>query len=243
MNKIYNNIINKYKKDIIRITPKYNDVSIQTDDINEIETSIDNNIYYENMPLIIGVTGKKFNGKDTLGNYLSKYGYKKMAFADPLKEVLRNIFHFDNEQLYGEDKERLDAYWNVSPRSTMQFIGTDLFRHQIKKILPNIKYNIWTEVMKRKIFELWKINPKQKIVLTDLRFPDEIKLIKELNGIIIRVKRNIDKSDNEFVVVHESETYIDIFEVDYDFDNNDTMDKLYKQFDDLFLFETQIQDT
>jgi len=94
-----------------------------------------------------------------------------------------------------------------------------------------------------KIYELLKINPKQKIVLTDLRFPDEIKLIKELNGIIIRVKRNIDKSDNEFVVVHESETYIDIFEVDYDFDNNDTMDKLYKQFDDLFLFETQIQDT
>ena len=235
MNKIYNNIVNKYKKDIIRITPKYNDVSTQTDDINEIETSINNDIYYEKMPLIIGITGKKFNGKDTLGNYLSRYGYKKMAFADPLKEVLRNIFHFDDEQLYGEDKERLDAYWNVSPRSTMQFIGTDLFRHQINKILPNIKYNIWTEVMKRKIVELWKINPKQKIVLTDLRFPDEIKLIKELNGIIIRVKRNIDKADNEFIVVHESETYIDIFEVDYDFDNNGTKDELYKQFDNLFL--------
>lgn len=210
-----------------------NDVAIQTDEKN-IEVSKDVEISYDNLPLIIGITGKKFNGKDTLGNYLSKYGYKRMAFADPLKEVLRTVFHFNDEQLYGEDKEKPDEYWKIAPRTVMQFVGTDLFRHQINKILPNIGNNIWIEVIKRQIIEIWKTNPKQKIVMTDLRFPNEINLIKELNGTIIRVKRNIDKNDNDFVVVHESETYIDTLTVDYDFENNSSKPDLFKKFDDLY---------
>ena len=185
------------------------------------------------MPLIIGVTGKKFNGKDTLGKYLFKYGYKRLAFADPLKDVLRDVFHFNDEQLYGEDKEKIDPYWKVSPRTIMQFVGTDLFRHQMKKVLPDVGNNIWIEVIKRQILEMWKTNPDQKIVLTDLRFPNEIALIKEFGGIIIRVKRNIDKNDNDFIVVHESETYIDTLNVDYDFDNNGTKDELFRKFDDI----------
>jgi len=214
---------------------------LQTDEIlkdevqiNDIQTELSEEVSYNNLPIIIGITGKKFNGKDTLGNYLSKYGYKRLAFADPLKEVLRTVFHFNDEQLYGEDKEKPDPYWKIPPRSIMQFVGTDLFRHQISKILPNIGNNIWIEVVKRQIVELWKTNPKQKIVLTDLRFPNEINLIKELNGTIIRVKRNIDKNDNDFVVVHESETYIDKLDVEHDFENNGTKAELFKKFDDLY---------
>lgn len=216
MNKLYSNILSGYK----------DTKNIQINLLNES---------FDKMPLIIGITGKKFNGKDTLGKYLSKYGYKRLAFADPLKKVLNVIFQFNDDQLYGNDKETPDPYWKVSPRSVMQFVGTDLFRHQIKKILPNIGDNIWIEVVKRQILEIWKINPKQKIVLTDLRFPNEINLIKELNGVIIRVKRNIDKSDEEFIVVHESETYIDKLTVDYDFDNNGTKNDLFAQFDKIFI--------
>jgi len=44
---------------------------------------------------IIGITGYKRHGKDTLGDYLVKYhGYTKIAFADALKEACRNIFDF-----------------------------------------------------------------------------------------------------------------------------------------------------
>jgi hypothetical protein len=216
MNKIYSNILCGYK------------------DTKNIQINLLNDSY-DNMPLIIGITGKKFNGKDTLGKYLSKYGYRRLAFAEPLKQVLKIIFQFNDEQLYGNDKEIPDTYWKVSPRSIMQFVGTDLFRHQIKKILPDIDDNIWIEVVKRQILDIWKKNPKQKIVLTDLRFPNEINLIKELNGVIIRVKRNIDKSEEEFIVIHESETYIDKLNVDYDFDNNKTKNDLFEQFDKIFI--------
>ena len=194
-----------------------------------------NKINEQKLPIIVGITGKKFNGKDTLGNHLvSKYGYIRIAFADPLKEVLKTVFNFNDAQLYGESKETIDEYWKVTPRTVMQYVGTDMFRNQMGKIIPNIGTNIWIEVIKRKILDIWKTNPTQKIVLTDLRFPNEINLIKELGGIIIRVKRNIDKSEDEFVVIHESETYIDMFDVDYDFENNQSKDMLYEKFDKIF---------
>jgi hypothetical protein len=268
MNRYYNSSVFNLMK-YVNLNPK-KDVSIQTEDMvsQNLDTLTDNclqisldeslNILYENknneemvvpttddnpynMPRIIGITGKKFNGKDTLGIYLSKYGYQRMAFADPLKEVIKNIFNFNDAQLYGEDKERIDENWKISPRSAMQFIGTDLFRHQMNKLMPDIGNEIWIKVIKRQIEDIWKQNPNQKIVLTDLRFPNEINLIKELNGIIIRVKRKIDDTyssiDNDFIVVHESETYIDVLEVDYDFDNNKTKTDLYKQFDNLYIIE------
>ena len=61
---------------------------------------------------IIGITGKKFNGKDTGAIYLiNNYGYERLAFADALKEACKCIFGFTNEQLYGNKKEDIDEYW------------------------------------------------------------------------------------------------------------------------------------
>jgi hypothetical protein len=232
MNKYYNPSIynlTKYLKEKKDVSIQTEDTSIQTKDASNLDE-------YNNMPRIIGVTGKKFNGKDTLGNYLSKYNYKRMAFADPLKQVIKNIFDFNDEQLYGENKEKIDDFWKISPRSAMQFIGTDLFRHQMNKLIPEIGDEIWIKVVKRQIENIWKNNPNQKIVITDVRFPNECNLIRELGGIIIRVKRKIEDihTDSDFIIVHESETYINALKVDYDFDNNKTKIDLYKQFDDLY---------
>lgn len=231
--------MNKYIKQLrLNVLNRHKNVeqTEQNEQIEQIEQTTKQNEQIEQneqkLPIIVGITGKKFNGKDTLGNHLvSKYNYVRIAFADPLKEVIKTVFNFNDEQLYGESKEIIDEYWKVAPRTVMQYVGTDMFRNQIGKILPDIGTNIWIEVIKRKILDIWKTNPNQRIVLTDLRFPNEINLIKELNGIIIRVKRNIEKSEDEFVVIHESETYIDMFKVDYDFENNQSRDKLYEQFD------------
>ena len=116
MNKYYNPSIynlTKYLKEKKDVSIQTEDISIQTKDASNLDE-------YNNMPRIIGVTGKKFNGKDTLGNYLSKYNYKRMAFADPLKEVIKNVFNFNDAQLYGEDKERIDEYPDSSKEEQKQ---------------------------------------------------------------------------------------------------------------------------
>ena len=74
--------------------------------------------------MIIGITGKKHNGKDTVGDYYEKLGFVKLSFAQPLKQVCKCIFDFDNDQLYGDKKEQIDEYWKVKPRTIFQYVGT-----------------------------------------------------------------------------------------------------------------------
>lgn len=174
---------------------------------------------------VIGVTGRKGNGKDTLGNYLVlNHGYKRIAFADALKDACRCIFGFTEEQLYGNLKETIDDFWQTSPRKVLQFVGTDLFRDHLMEIMPWINQNIWVEVVKKKILDEWKNNPEARFVITDVRFPNEIDLVNQLNGLTVRVSRpsiNIDTDP------HPSEIQIETLPVKHDIFNDGTKDELF----------------
>jgi hypothetical protein len=181
---------------------------------------------------IIGITGKKFSGKDTTGEYLiDKYNYKRFAFADVIKDICKTIFGFDDEQLHGNKKETVDEYWDTTPRELLQFIGTDLFRNQIGTVLPKIGENIWVEVLKKKIIDRLKNNPDEKIVVTDVRFQNELQMIKDLGGCIVRINRTseINISNENSSNVHISESFIDDFAVDYDILNNGSLEDLHEK--------------
>ncbi|ATZ80931.1 monophosphate kinase [Bodo saltans virus] len=145
----------------------------------------------DKLPKIIGITGRKFTGKDTLGNYLvDTYGYTRLAYADALKDAVKAIFDFDDEQLYGNKKEDIDEYWGITPRQVLQFVGTDLFRNHICELLPTMGKDIWINVIKRKISNMTKRNQDAKFVITDIRFPNELQAIKDLYGTTIKIQRN-----------------------------------------------------
>ena len=56
--------------------------------------------------MIIGLSGKKGSGKDTIAEYLCvQYGFINYGFGDPIKEIGRIMFDFTDEQLYGNKKE------------------------------------------------------------------------------------------------------------------------------------------
>lgn len=178
----------------------------------------------ENITLI-GLTGKKGSGKDTLGNYMvSHYGFNRIAFADPIKIICKELFGFNEDQLNGNLKEKIDEYWNVTPRFTFQKLG-DIMRDNGKKLVPELDNNIFVECIKKKIIDLRQNNPNIKIVVTDVRFENELKLIKDLGGIIIKIDRNIETNDT-----HQSETEMERFIPDIIFSNNGNFENLYEQF-------------
>ena len=76
----------------------------------------------------------------------------KEVIADALKDAVKCIFDFDDEQLYGSKKEEIDEFWKVTPRQVLQFVGTDLFRNHTEELIPHVKKNIWVQVVKRKIW-------------------------------------------------------------------------------------------
>lgn len=173
-----------------------------------------------NIPNLIGVAGCKRQGKDTIGDYMVEhYGYTKIGFADSLKVALQAIFKFSDEQLYGDLKEITDDFWNLTPRNAMQTIGTDLMRNQFMD-------DVWVRCVERTITEAWKTTPFKKFVISDIRFPNEIDMVKRLSGKIIRITRPDlpDLAEN-----HESESNIGSLVVDYDILNDGTIDELYKK--------------
>lgn len=179
------------------------------------------------LPQIIGITGRKYNGKDTLGDvFIKELLFEKLSFANNLKKAVKDIFDFTDEQIYGNKKEDVDEFWKISPRQVMQFIGTDLFRNQMKKILPNDNEDIWVKCVEKQI-----LNDKHKhFVITDVRFQNEVDMIKKYGGIIIKIIRPsiIDIS------THASEQNIDNIIADYDIINNGSVDDLKKHVFTLF---------
>lgn len=140
---------------------------------------------------IIGLLGFAGSGKGTVGDILDEeFGYQKVAFADSLKDAVSIIFGWDRKLLEGDTevsrayREKRDKFWSASlgrditPRIILQQVGTEAMRDVIGE-------NIWVQSLENKILNLENKN----IVITDVRFPNEIDLVRKLGGKLIRVRR------------------------------------------------------
>jgi len=150
------------------------------------------------MKKIIGVSGKKGSGKDTffeIVNESAAYIYDNKKFADKLKEICILISGMDKEFFY--DRNKYSEYmkiWNMDCREMMQKIGTDVFRN-------NFDTDIWVKALES------NINDNSNWIVTDVRFPNEVDMIKRHGGLIIRVNRP-EIEDND---AHLSEIALDGF--------------------------------
>jgi len=174
--------------------------------------------------MLIGISGPKYSGKDTCGQYLvEKYEFKCGAFAETLKIICKELFLLKDEQMYGteEQKETIDERWGYSPRKIMQTVGTDCLQKRMGEIFPLIGEEIFVKCFKLKHKEFMKGN----FVITDVRFEQDRKFIKENGGYIIRVERENTLKDS-----HESEKGV---ECDFMIENNGTLNELYQKLDDI----------
>lgn len=155
--------------------------------------------------VVIGVCGAIGAGKDTVANILvDKFGFKRVAFADKLKEACRIIYSFSDEQLYGTQaqKEAIDPYWGASSRSLMQRTGTQALRHVIDS-------DIWVKALMQTLLQ----SGGGRYVISDCRFENEVKMIHLLGGVLWNVERVkltrrerfINRVKDFFGITHESE--------------------------------------
>jgi hypothetical protein len=58
-------------------------------------------------PIIVGISGFAGSGKDTVADFLAEEcGFVKVAFADPLKRVCKDVYDFTDDQLWGPSQKR-----------------------------------------------------------------------------------------------------------------------------------------
>ena len=187
--------------------------------------------------MLVGILAKKRHGKDTTADYLvENKGFTKTALADPLKDICRILFDFNNEQMFGSLKEEVDVKWRISPRSAFQFVGTELIRNHMGELLPEVGDEFWVHHLRNRFINAQTKNPDIRMVVCDVRFQNEVDMIHSLGGIVIKVVRpDIESSDN-----HSSEIGIDdIDDWDHQLINSGTKDQLYSKIEQLFAsFET-----
>jgi len=202
--------------------------------------------------MIIGICGFIGSGKDTIADYLTNFhGYRRESFATSLKDAVSAVFGWDRTMLEGRTKsarewrEQVDPWWaerlgmpNLTPRWVLQYWGTEVCR-------KGFHDDMWIASLENKLR-----NSKDDIVISDCRFPNEIKSIKDAGGIVIRVKRGPEPEWYQIAInankgapiakelldgfgVHASETAWVGTKFDAVLDNNGTIDDLYTSIKDL----------
>lgn len=142
--------------------------------------------------MIIGLVGLIGAGKGTVADILvRKHGFIKESFANAVKDACAPIFGWDRKMLEGDTpesrqwRESPDQWWSeqfgkpFSPRYALQLMGTEAGRNVFHR-------DLWVLSFIR------RADPAKNYVLADVRFPNEIDMIKQHDGKVIRVKRGND---------------------------------------------------
>lgn len=141
--------------------------------------------------LVIGFVGFIGSGKDTAADYLCNvHGFRRDSFANTLKDAVSNVFNWDRTLLEGKTpearkwREQVDQWWadrlnipHLTPRWILQHWGTEVLR-------MGFHDDIWIASLENRLRK-----SVDNIVISDVRFPNEMKAIKNAGGMVIRIKR------------------------------------------------------
>lgn len=196
--------------------------------------------------MLIGITGRKRHGKDTVGAFLeNNHGFYATHFAKPLKRACRDIFGFTFDQVYGDQKEIPDPRWDgLTPRAILQRFGTEVGRA--------IHPETWVRST------LTRVEDDADVCITDVRFPNEAQAIRDRGGYILKVTRPSRLAPYQRTTAwiaqwshlaakcwawwhgeHPSETGVDLIEADYTLINDGN---LYDLEDEVRAVEALLRD-
>lgn len=151
---------------------------------------------------LIGLTGPAGVGKTTIAQgFKSLYGYEIRSYAYPLKAALsvltgRGMQHFTVTEL----KEKPLLPNGKTPRELMQLMGTEFVRDMIDE-------DFWIWSMRNRIYEYMRDGGR--IVIDDIRFENEAKLVRDLGGRVIHLRRDYNAVTKRSDHASEQELNID----------------------------------
>lgn len=160
-----------------------------------------------NKPPIIGLYSPiPLCGKDTMARHLARYGYANVKTSATMKAMLavlyRALGYTEEEIVEMQDGPRrhlielFPAETYKVPSESMGFVevtkpavtardvqltlGTEWGRQRVN-------YNLWTTVLRRTLER--SVRAGVQTVVTDVRFPNEVAVIRSLGGELWRVER------------------------------------------------------
>lgn len=181
---------------------------------------------------LIGIGGRKQSGKTVLSSAIhDKLGYHKLAMADSLKDLICSLLSINRKEM--ETYKNTDKDYNFSfneDRLTLLSNEINVGKDKIEETVEGKTYHtirdmlqlIGTELIRR-FNQGWHVNKTRekinsllneygndvKIVIDDIRFPNEINLVNEFEGTLYFIIR----PNNWDVSNHASENSIQWFDL------------------------------
>lgn len=143
--------------------------------------------------MLIGILGFIGSGKGTVADHLvEQHCFTQDSFAASLKDVCADIFNWDRAMLEGDTPESrqqrdiVDVWWSeklgitdFTPRLALQLVGTDTLRNYFHN-------DLWLLTLQNR----FENGISTDTVISDVRFPNEIQLVKNMGGILVEVQRD-----------------------------------------------------
>lgn len=158
--------------------------------------------------MIVAFSGYPRAGKDTAAEYLiSKHQFRRVALADKLKHLAKDLMGVEYREV---DKEEFLPEWNMTRRQVWQRVG-----QQIRAVHPEI----WIRYI-ADMFDLYA-----NVVVTDVRYPNEIDFMRKLGAKCFRIDR-----DGTGSTGHESDDALAKYKKwDAIISNNGTVEQLHQE--------------
>ena len=158
--------------------------------------------------MIVGFSGKARAGKDTCADYLvSKYGFRKVSLADPLKQIAIKYFGLTHDEVYVTKEPHV--------RRILQGLGMAM-RGEINE-------NVWINKLMR------SFNSEENVVVPDIRMSNEVDMLIRCKGAVVRIERDVSIGGDE--KDHATEKELDDYLFPQYVHNDGTIDDLYKKID------------
>lgn len=202
------------------------------------------------MQKVVGLVGLRGSGKDTAAQFLLAQGWRRIAFADALYLEVAEAFGVTVEFLGDRAKKELPqkelalvnckddlfvgcflAYEDArraadgeaqlprlaqlsaprSPREILQVWGTEYRRLMYRD-------DYWRE----QVYKAIVAQPETNFVITDVRFPDEAKLVENiLHGVLGRIRRPGLAGTGDKALLHSSEVAMLEYPIEREFINEE----------------------
>jgi hypothetical protein len=165
---------------------------------------------------IIGISGKLGAGKDLTADIILKWypQYDRCAFAANVKLVCSILLCTTyEEQLSVEGKAKIPKGFDKTNARYQQIVGQGM--------RDLIDQSVWVNAVMRR--------PSEYKLITDVRYPSEVKAIEDAGGIVIRLERNEELRKGSLAgrpANDSSEIALDNHQFKYKIENNGTIDNL-----------------
>ncbi|MFE3144756.1 hypothetical protein [Streptomyces scopuliridis] len=173
----------------------------------------------------VGLMGYARSGKDTAGEYLTReHGYRRVSFADPLREAAWEIDPYISVNAWPEFARRLSdkvAGPNSWERVKDEYPEVRRFLQTLGQSIRNLDEDFWVRQALKRVDEVEAL--ALPAVVTDVRYPNEVTALRRRGFHLIYV----DRPGTGPVNGHVSESAVSSTDADETVSNDGTVADFY----------------